>query len=168
MARALASADFAHRWTDETLAWRLKNPANPLKITGGNADSLVVEGASTTPLIRARGVIPREGLSGSLGYNLLTRWSVDGSLVLDMSRHYYDTLGQTTPIFYPVGYSFGLGYKDDCTTLSLRYSSNVSQPAIFSTFPGGPTVLNPSTRNQTLMIQLVLRTLGDVRTNVGL
>ena len=24
-----------------------------------------------------------------------------------MSRHYYDTLGQTTPIFYPVGYSFG-------------------------------------------------------------
>ena len=111
---------------------------------------------------------PREGLSGSLGYNFLTRWSVDGSLVLDMSRHYYDTLGQTTPIFYPVGYSFGLGYKDDCTTLSLRYSSNVSQPAIFSTFPGGPVVLNPSTRNQTLMIQLVLRTLGDVRTNVGL
>jgi LPS-assembly protein len=111
---------------------------------------------------------PREGLSGSLGYNFLTRWSVDGSLVLDMSRHYYDTLGQTTPIFYPVGYSFGLGYKDECTTLSFRYSSNVSQPAIFSTFPGGPTVLNPSTRNQTLMIQLVLRTLGDVRTNVGL
>jgi LPS-assembly protein len=111
---------------------------------------------------------PREGLSGSLGYSFLTRWSVDGSLVLDMSRHYYDTLGQTTPIFYPVGYSFGLGYKDDCTTLSLRYSSNVSQPAIFSTFPGGPVVLNPSTRNQTLMIQLVLRTLGDVRTNVGL
>ena len=61
-----------------------------------------------------------------------------------------------------------LGYKDECTTLSFRYSSNVSQPAIFSTFPGGPTVLNPSTRNQTLMIQLVLRTLGDVRTNVGL
>ena len=111
---------------------------------------------------------PREGLSGSLGYNFLSRWSVDGSLVLDMSRHYYDTLGQTTPIFYPVGYSFGLGYKDECTTLSFRYSSNVSQPAIFSTFPGGPTVLNPSTRNQTLMIQLVLRTLGDVRTNVGL
>jgi hypothetical protein len=28
--------------------------------------------------------------------------------------------------------------------------------------------LNPSTRNQTLMIKLELRTLGDVRTNVGL
>jgi LPS-assembly protein len=85
-----------------------------------------------------------------------------------MSRHYYDTLGQTTPIFYPVGYSFGLGYKDECTTLNIRYSSNVSQPAVFSVFPGGPVILNPATRNQTLMIQLVLRTLGDVRTNVGL
>jgi GNAT superfamily N-acetyltransferase len=63
MARALAAADFAHRWTDATLAWRLKNPANPLRIAGGTADSLIVEGASTLPLIRARGVIPREGLS---------------------------------------------------------------------------------------------------------
>ena len=111
---------------------------------------------------------PREGLSGSVGYSFQNRWSLDGSLVLDMSRHYYDTLGQTTPIFYPVGYSFGVGYKDDCTTLTLRYSSNVSQPGIFSATPGGPAILNPATRNQTLMIQLVLRTLGDVRTNVGL
>ena len=111
---------------------------------------------------------PREGLTGNIGYSFQNRWSVDGSLVVDMSRHYYDTLGQTTPVFYPVGYSFGVGYKDECTTLSFRYSSNVSQPALFSTFPGGPVVLNPSTRNQTLMIQLTLRTLGDVRTNVGL
>jgi predicted N-acetyltransferase YhbS len=63
MSRALATADFAQRWTDETLAWRLKNPANPLRIAGETADSLIVEGASSTPLIRARGVIPRDGLS---------------------------------------------------------------------------------------------------------
>ena len=66
MAAALSSADFAHRWTDETLAWRLKNPANPLRIAGGTADRVIVEGASTTPLIRARGVIPRDGLSVAL------------------------------------------------------------------------------------------------------
>ncbi len=65
MAAALARADFAHRWTDETLAWRLRNPANPLRIAGGTADSLIVEGASSLPLIRARGLIPREGLSAS-------------------------------------------------------------------------------------------------------
>ena len=111
---------------------------------------------------------PREGLTGNLGYSFQNRWSVNGSLILDMSRHYYDTLGQTTPIFYPVGYSFGFGYKDDCTTLNFTYSSNVTQPAIYQAFPGGPAILNPSIRNQVLMIQLVLRTLGDVRTNVGL
>ena len=63
---------------------------------------------------------PREGLTGSLGYKFLDRWSINGSLVLDMSRHYYDTLGQKTPVFYPVGYSVGLGYKDECTTSQLH------------------------------------------------
>ena len=65
MVRAVAAAEFAHSWTDETLAWRLKNPANPLRIAGGNDDSLIVEGASTMPLIRARGVIPRAGLNAT-------------------------------------------------------------------------------------------------------
>jgi LPS-assembly protein len=111
---------------------------------------------------------PREGVSTSLSYSFLNRWSVDGSLVVDFSRHYYDTLGQTTPIFNPIGYSFGVGYKDECTTLTLRYSSFNSQPGAFAEFPGGPVVVNPATKNQTLMIQLVLRTLGDVKTNVGL
>jgi LPS-assembly protein len=111
---------------------------------------------------------PREGLTGNVGYTLQDRWSVNGSLVLDMSRHYYDTLGQETPIFYPVGYSFGVGYKDDCTTLTIRYSSSLSTPAAYSVYPGGPVIYNPATRNQTLMIQLVLRTLGDIKSNVGL
>ena len=111
---------------------------------------------------------PREGLTGNLGYTFQDRWSVNGSLVLDMSRHYYDTLGQETPIFYPVGYSFGVGYKDECTTLTIRYSSTLSTPAAYSVYPGGPVIYNPATRNQTLMIQLVLRTLGDVKSNVGL
>lgn len=72
MARALAAAEFAHAWTDETLTWRLKNPANPLRIAGATTDSLIVEGASTTPLIRARGVIPRAGLSlGARGGGVL-------------------------------------------------------------------------------------------------
>ena len=111
---------------------------------------------------------PREGLTGNVGYTFRDRWSLNGSLVVDLSRHYYDTLGQTTPIFYPVGYSFGVGYKDDCTTVTIRYSSNLSAPAAYNLFPGGPVIQNPATRNQTLMIQLVLRTLGDFKSNVGL
>ena len=122
-----------------------------------------------TPRSRRCGFeFPREGVTGSAGYTFQDRWSVNGSLVVDLSRHYYDTLGQTTPIFNPVGYSFGLGYKDECTTLTFTYSSNASQPLAFQEFPGGPVIINPATRNQTLMIKLVLRTLGDVRTNVGL
>jgi LPS-assembly protein len=111
---------------------------------------------------------PREGLTGSLAYSFQDRWSLNGSLLLDMSRHYYDTLGQTTPIFYPIGYSFGVGYKDACTTLKITYSSGVSAPGAFAEFPGGPVITNPATRSQILVIQLVLRTLGDVKTNVGL
>ncbi len=111
---------------------------------------------------------PREGLTGNLGYKFRDHWSLDGSLLLDMSRHYYDTAGQTTPIFYPVGYSLGFGYKDECTTLTVRYSSNLSAPAAYPVYAGGPVVYNPAVRNQTLMIQLVLRTLGDVKANVGL
>ncbi len=111
---------------------------------------------------------PREGLTGKLGYMFQDHWSLQGSLLLDMSRHYYDTAGQTTPIFYPVGYSLGFGYKDECTTLTVRYSSNLSAPAAYPVYAGGPVVYNPAVRNQTLMIQLVLRTLGDVKANVGL
>jgi LPS-assembly protein len=110
---------------------------------------------------------PREGLTGGASYSF-QRWSVNGSIVVDLSRHYYDTLGQTTPIFNPVGFSFGLGYKDECTTLNITYASNTSQPLAFQEFPGGPVVTNPATRTQMLLIKLELRTLGDVRTNVGL
>ena len=111
---------------------------------------------------------PREGLTGAASYKIQDRWSVDGSLVLDMSRHFYDAYGQTTPIFYPIGYSFGVGYKDDCTTLTLRYSSSTSAPAAYAIYPGGPVVNNPATRNQTLSFTLVLRTLGDLKGNIGL
>jgi len=62
MPRALETAVFARTWDDATLAWRTKNPANPLTVRA-SADTLVVEGASTLPMIRARGVISREGLS---------------------------------------------------------------------------------------------------------
>lgn len=111
---------------------------------------------------------PREGLTGSAAYQFLDRWSVSGSLVLDMSRHYYDTAVQSTSVFYPVGYSIGMGYKDECTTFTVKYSSNLSAPAAYPAYAGGPVVYNPAVRNQTFMFQLTLRTLGDVKGNVGL
>jgi LPS-assembly protein len=111
---------------------------------------------------------PREGLTGSASFKFQDRWTIDGSLVLDMSRHYYDVPGQETPVLYPVGYSFGVGYKDECTTLTIRYSAAVSAPAAFSQTAGGPLFYNPATRTQTLMFELVLRTLGDIKANAGI
>ena len=63
MQGALADAEFAHRWSDASLAWRMNNPANRLDIVGATADSLVVEGRSSVPMLRARAVIARLGLT---------------------------------------------------------------------------------------------------------
>lgn len=63
MAAALARAELRRDWDDAALAWRLANPEGPLRIVSGSADTLVVEGASSTPGVRARGVIPRDGLA---------------------------------------------------------------------------------------------------------
>ena len=66
------------------------------------------------------------------------------------------------------GYSLGFGYKDECTSFNLKYSSSLSAPAAYPLYAGGPVIYNPAVRNQTLMFQLVLRTLGDLKGNVGL
>ena len=63
MQAALAAAEFAHCWSDATLEWRMNNPANPLRIVAQRADSLVVEGSSSLPVMRARAVIARTGLT---------------------------------------------------------------------------------------------------------
>ena len=105
----------------------------------------------------------REGLLTNASYKFAHDWSIDGSLLFDMSRHYYDTPGQSTPRFYPTNYSVGLGYSDTCTTLKLRYSSSLSDPTSSTVSASAPRV-----RDQTLLLQLTLRTLGDIGGNIGL
>ncbi len=73
---ALADVEFAHRWSDASLAWRMNNPANRLQIVGETADSLIVEGASSLPMLRARAVIPRLGLTLKAHTSLLPRPAV--------------------------------------------------------------------------------------------
>ena len=100
----------------------------------------------------------REGLQTSASYKFAGVWTIDGSILFDMSRHYFDVPGQDTPIFYPTNYSVGLGYQDTCTTVKLTYSSSLSDP-IAST---------PAVRDTTVLLQITLRTLGDIQANVGL
>ena len=111
---------------------------------------------------------PREGLTG----NAPTSSRTAGRSTARSSSTCRGTSttrpDRRTPIFYPIGYSFGLGYKDECTTFTVRYSTSISAPIAYAEYEGAPLISNPSTRTQTLMFSLVLRTLGDVKTNVGL
>ena len=99
----------------------------------------------------------REGLVANARYNIVNHWNVNGSLILDMSRHLYDLPGQSVSRFYPTNYGIGLGYMDECTTFNVSYLSHVSDPI----------AATPSVRDQTISIQLTLRTLGDLRASTG-
>jgi LPS-assembly protein len=101
----------------------------------------------------------REGVIASAKYTFLDHWNVNGSIILDMSRHLYDLPGEHTPKFDATNYAVGFGYSDECTTVNVTYASSYSQPV----------ALTPVTRDQTVLVQVVLRTLGEVRasTDVG-
>ena len=102
---------------------------------------------------------PREGLLANAKYKLPSGFTVDGGVVLDMSRHYFDYPGETTPRFYPTSYNLGVAYANDCATFRLSYASTVSDP--ITTTAGTPAP--PGTRDQTVLFELTLRTIGEVR-----
>ncbi|HLH51906.1 MAG TPA: LPS-assembly protein LptD [Roseiarcus sp.] len=100
----------------------------------------------------------REGLLTSAKYKFADHWSVNGTVVFDMSRHYYDVAGQSTPVLYAPTYGFGVGYSDECTTVNLSYTSTLTDP-IAST---------PGVRDQTVLLQITLRTLGELRASTSI
>ncbi len=100
---------------------------------------------------------PREGLMTNASYKLTETWSVNGSLTLDLSRHFYDTLTQTTPRILPTSYGVGLAYADSCTTFKVNFRSTLTAPL-------APA---PAVRDQTVLVELDLRTLGDLRGSLG-
>ena len=108
-------------------------------------------------------IFAREGVLTNASYKLDSSWTVDGSVLFDLSRHYYDQTGQTTPRLYAPSYAFGLTYGDTCTTLKVRYSSTNTDPI---DLPGGTN--GPAIHDQTLLVQLTLRTLGEVGGAIGL
>lgn len=96
----------------------------------------------------------REGLSANTSYQFDKNWFVNGSVIFDMSRHLYQTsASDAKPLFSVAGLGVGGGYKDECATLSVNYTSVYPQ-----TVTGTPT-----TRNQTVVFQLQLRTLGEAK-----
>ena len=102
----------------------------------------------------------REGFSVTGGLKLTDTWSLDGGLFVDMSRHFYDTAGQSTPKWFAANYSMGIAYANSCTTFKVRYSNAYTNPATSVT--NGVSTTAPGTRDQSLFVELDLRTLGGV------
>ncbi|MGZ9409232.1 MAG: LPS-assembly protein LptD, partial [Methylocystis sp.] len=92
----------------------------------------------------------------------------------DMSRYLYNSLTNptttyygttltgsnltgTAPLFSVATLGGGIGYQDECTTLSINYSQ-IYQPQSYTGLPA---------RNQTVMVTLQLRTLGEAKFNYG-
>ena len=73
-------------------------------------------------------------------------------------RALYDLPGEHVALFDPTTYGVGFGYADECTTLKIDYTSAYSQPI----------ALTPTTRDQTILVQLTLRTLGEVKASSAL
>ncbi|HUB63082.1 MAG TPA: LPS-assembly protein LptD [Methylocella sp.] len=101
--------------------------------------------------------VRREGLSLSSRYKISENYFAQGNITFDMSRQYYPpyVIGYTSPgPFTPAAFGVGGGYQDDCTTFSINYSS------IYQDYGSGSLV-----RNQTVLLTLQLRTLGEAKFN---
>jgi len=98
--------------------------------------------------------VTREGLALNSKYQIDANYFVQGNVTFDMSRQYYpeSLIGYTYPGPFAIA-ALGAegGYKDDCTTFTLSYTS------VYEDNGAGYFV-----HNQTLLVQLQLRTLGDI------
>jgi LPS-assembly protein len=104
--------------------------------------------------------IRREGLSATSKYKIDPNYFVTGNVIFDLSRHLYNAqLGGDAPLFFLAGLGLGAGYTDDCATFSINYTSN---------YEANQNGIGPPIRNQTVLLQIALRTLGDTRVQAGL
>ena len=131
------------RWDQQT--WATKRLDLIANFTTGPVTSTVSYGRyAPQPLI---GFINwREGLSLSSKYKVTDNWWVSGSVLFDLARWKVEP---TAPRFSVAATGLGVGYTDDCTTFSLNYTSILQD-----------TSSGTKTRNQTILLQLNLRTLG--------
>ncbi|WP_084143630.1 LPS-assembly protein LptD [Methylocapsa acidiphila] len=99
--------------------------------------------------------VRREGLSLASRYKISDNYFAQGNITFDMSRQFYPAslIGTVNPgPFAVAAFGVGGGYQDCCTTFSVNYSS------IYQDNGNGALV-----RNQTVLLQLQLRTLGDAK-----
>ncbi len=97
--------------------------------------------------------VRREGLALTSKYKITDNYFLQGNVTFDMSRHLYPEalIDYTNPgPFAVAALGVGGGYSDECTTFTINYTS-VYQDNGTGSFG----------RNQTVLVSLQLRTLGD-------
>lgn len=125
--------------------------------------------------------VRRQGMAINGRYDVTKNYFLSGNVTFDMSRYLYNSLTTdqfstslltgvntttltgvnvtgTAPVFSIAAMGFGAGYHDECTELSINYTS-IYAPQASTGLPA---------RNQTVMLTLKLRTLGEIKTGVGL
>jgi LPS-assembly protein len=116
----------------------------------------------------------REGLLTSARWNVTENWFLSGSVLLDLDRYLaareqfvLDFINNPeTAVYrrqdalYPNRLTLGVGYVDECVTLNIDYSMTPREDSVST---------GEKRRNQTLLLRLELRTLGEVslRQSVG-
>ncbi|MGA8169371.1 MAG: LPS assembly protein LptD [Methylocystis sp.] len=116
----------------------------------------------------------RQGLSADARYDITKNYFLTGNVTFDMSRYLYNAISTletiqanqltginltgTAPLFSIAQLGLGAGYHDECTTISLKYTSNY-QPEYGTGQPA---------RNQTILLSLQFRTLGEIKFGEGL
>jgi LPS-assembly protein len=99
--------------------------------------------------------VTREGLALNAKYKLSRNYFLQGNVTFDMSRHLYaePLVNYSDPGLFPIAaLGLGGGYTDECTTLMVTYTSVYQD--------NGTGTLS---RNQTVLVSLQLRTLGDAK-----
>jgi LPS-assembly protein len=99
--------------------------------------------------------VRRQGLSLSSRYKITDHYFAQGNITFDMSRQYYPAslIGFTNPGPFAIAAAgVSAGYQDECTTFSVNYSSTYGDY--------GTSYL---THDQTVLLQLQLRTLGETK-----
>lgn len=97
----------------------------------------------------------RQGVAFSSRLQLDQNWFINGNVITNLSSGKTSN-SSSAPLLSVAGLGIGGGYSDECTTLSVAYSSVLNDN-------GSGT----QTRNQTVLFQLQLRTLGDARIKTG-
>jgi LPS-assembly protein len=125
--------------------------------------------------------VRRQGLAANARYDFTKNYFVAGNITFDMSRYLYNSLTTnqlltdaltgintttltginltgTAPVFSIAALGVGAGYHDECTELTINYTS-IYSPQASTGLPA---------RNQTILLSLKLRTLGEIKTGIGL